>query len=142
MEFARQSYASKLSDSSFWRLYHSQSRVWMPDLAWLAEREGVARRLGDALSSFVLEAGPVGPADVAGLTGHVLRRERAVHGGTPTLNLPAGASTATSWAAAGCQAVQVPEDRVIVSARPWHPVWLPGFVQAPIMDSVLREDPR
>ncbi|MEZ4299001.1 MAG: protein DpdF [Polyangiaceae bacterium] len=86
---------------------------------------GCVRRLMDAMS-IAAESDAVGPGDLAALTSQVLRHERHVHGGAPSLRVPRVRPwpARSEWRAAGCECTELDGQHLLVEALDWVPDWL------------------
>lgn len=91
-------------------------------------------------------AGAFGPADLAVLVRHVLRREQEISGGTPpTLLVPRAAPWPDrgAWEAFGVNVLAEQPSALLVQARPWWPDWLgPGQGTQDLEGPLLAEEER
>jgi ATP-dependent DNA helicase RecQ len=98
------------------------------------------QRLLDAAGLLALDPSAVGPRDIVALARHVLRYESEIHGVDQHLLVPVAAPwpTPEQWRDASCDATSA-EDRLLVSARPWRPLWAAeSVVGAAAEGAVLR----
>ncbi|XXX76050.1 protein DpdF [Sorangium sp. So ce134] len=108
------------------------------------EAPGCFRRLLDAMALAAETPDSVGTADLAALAGQVLRRERHVEGGSPSLRVPRASPwpTKDEWRATGCEVTEIDARHFLVTASDWRPSWLVGEADPPPARSAIAGEQR
>lgn len=117
---------------------------WPDDASdWTAT--GTAGRFLSALRQLRSDPASVGPSDLAGLVGQVLREEILQGAGeTLSLGVPSGRGwpDRQTWKNHGLDVTLQVEGRMTVRPKPWKPVWLPGAEATPPFDATLHREVR